>query len=65
MKGHVLISPQDCRIDESFWTAFTRFIKYHNDFYQLLAISIYIEARLHQIKPSDVEFTPQAVKFNR
>jgi hypothetical protein len=53
--GKGIVIPNNCRnIPKRHWIEFTRFIQKHADFYQLLAISAFVEARLHQIKPARV-----------
>jgi hypothetical protein len=53
----IKIDPYRRNIPKRCWKSFTRFIQNHADFYQLLAISAFVESRLHQIKPKGVELS--------
>ena len=42
------------KVPKKHWIAFTRFLQNHDDFYQLLAISVLVEAQLRQIEPGNI-----------
>lgn len=55
MPSKDIVIPSYARnIPKKEWFRFTEFIKTHCDFYQLVAISAFVEARLHEIKPPGV-----------
>lgn len=57
-KKDIVISSEDSRIRKHHWVAFTRFLERYDDFYQLVAISSLVEARLQRIRLPGVESIP-------
>jgi hypothetical protein len=54
-RRNIIISPDNRRVPKEHWLAFTDFLKNHRDYYQLLAIAVFVEARLEQIRPPELQ----------
>lgn len=52
---HIVIDTNAQRFEKREWVKLLRYVEGFNDFYQLLALSIQIESRIHKIKPSNVQ----------
>ncbi len=61
----IYIAFADNKIPKKQWVRFTRFLLRFCDFYQLVLISLIVEARLQQIKPDGVELEFPEAKFKR